>query len=200
MLTVVIQAGGKSLRMGQDKGLINYIGTPLVVSVIRRIAGLADEILVTTNNPDAYKFLGLPLFRDPIPGRGALGGLYTALSAANHPYVAVLACDMPFINSGMLAYQVSQLNASEADAAVPQTDAGYEPFHAVYRRDACINPLKSALDFGKWRVDSWFHEVKLLTIPLKKIKEFDPELLCFFNINTPDDLKYAEEIALRTED
>ena len=103
MLTVVIQAGGESRRMGQDKALIPFLGDHLIQRVRGRVAPLADELLVTTNQPQGYRFLGLPLFPDLIPGRGALGGLYTALSAASQPLVAVVACDMPFVNAEMLA-------------------------------------------------------------------------------------------------
>ncbi len=85
MLTVAIQAGGESRRMGQDKALLPFLGQPLIVRVIERLKLLADEILVTTNHPQAYQFLGLPLYPDQQPGRGALGGLYTALNAASHP-------------------------------------------------------------------------------------------------------------------
>ncbi len=102
MLTVVIQAGGESRRMGQDKALLPFLGKPLIQRVIERVASLADELLVTTNRPEAYQFLDLPLFPDVIPGRGALGGLYTALSAASQPLVAVVACDMPFASPALL--------------------------------------------------------------------------------------------------
>ena len=96
MLTLVIQRAGKKQRMGQDKALMPFLGRPLISRVIERVAPLADEILVTTNRADSYGFLGLPLVPDLMPGRGALGGLYTALASAANPIVALVACDMPF--------------------------------------------------------------------------------------------------------
>jgi len=195
MLTIVFQAGGKSQRMGRDKALVDFHGQPLIKRVIQRVQHLADEIIVTTNNPDSYKFLGLPLFRDIFPGRGSLGGLYTALSAANRPTVAVLACDMPFVNPGLLEYQADQINRGNVDVVIPQTNAGWEPFHAVYRRDTCRESLKSALNSGKWRVDSWFPDVNVFPVPQDIWIKYDPQLLSFFNINTPQDLDYAVQIA-----
>ena len=74
MLSVVIQAGGQSSRMGQDKALKLFLGRPLIQRVIERLQPIADELLVTTNHPEDYAFLNLPLFTDLKPGRGALGG------------------------------------------------------------------------------------------------------------------------------
>ena len=95
MLTLAIQAGGRSSRMGKDKALLDFGGQPLIQQVLSRLESLADETIVTTNHPEDYHFLGFPLIPDVIPDRGALGGLYTALNAASHPLVAVVACDLP---------------------------------------------------------------------------------------------------------
>ena len=145
MLTVVIQAGGESRRMGQDKALLPFLGKALIRRVIERVGSLADELLVTTNRPEAYGFLNLPLVTDLIPGRGALGGLYTAMSAARKPLVAVVACDMPFASAALLAAQRDLLLATGSDAVIPQTGGGTEPFHAVYRRDACLPAIQAAI-------------------------------------------------------
>ena len=71
MLSVSIQAGGQSRRMGHDKALMPFLGRPLIQRVVDRLTPIADELLVTTNNPDDYQFLGIPLFRDLKPSRGA---------------------------------------------------------------------------------------------------------------------------------
>ncbi|HJW89725.1 MAG TPA: molybdenum cofactor guanylyltransferase, partial [Anaerolineales bacterium] len=113
-MTLAIQAGGDSRRMGQDKGLVPLLGQPLVARAIQRLGRLADEVLVTTNHTEAYRFLGIPLFPDLIPGVGALSGLYTALSAAQNPLVAVVACDMPFASADLLSYARDRLLAANA--------------------------------------------------------------------------------------
>src|SRR5512147_3127982 len=102
MLSVVIQAGGQSSRMGEDKALKSFLGRPLIQRVIERLSPIADEMVVTTNRPDDYQFLGLRLTPDLKPGRGALGGLYTAVASASHSLVAVVACDMPFASPALL--------------------------------------------------------------------------------------------------
>lgn len=195
MLTLVIQAGGESKRMGQDKGLVPFLGQPLVQRVIERLQPVAQEVVVTTNKPESYQFLGMPLFPDKIPNRGALGGLYTALSAATQPLVAVVACDMPFASAPLLAAQRDGLVESQSDVAVPRLRGGLEPFHAVYRRETCLPLVEEAIQAEKWRVDAWFSKARMRFFDEAEIRRYDPELRCFLNVNTPEELAEAEKLS-----
>jgi len=193
--TIVIQAGGESRRMGQDKALLPFLGRPLIQRVLERVTPLADEILVTTNNPEAYRFLGVPLLPDTLPGRGALGGLFTALRAASNSQVAVIACDMPFINPDLLRSELDLLHSSGSDLVIPQLEGGLEPFHAVYRKESCLPEIEWALAADKWRVDSWFSRVRIYRMPEDEIRMIDPDLRSFWNVNTPDELEQAVRAA-----
>lgn len=195
MRTIVIQAGGESRRMGQDKALLPFLGQPLIQRVIERVKPLAAEILLTTNRPENYRFLELSLVPDARPGRGALGGLYTALSAANQAYVAVLACDMPFVNPQLLAAEFDLLIENKADIVIPRSGEGLEPFHAVYRRETCLGPVEAALAADKWRVDSWFSQVKVHIMREEEVERYDPRRLSFWNVNTPEEFAAASELA-----
>lgn len=185
--------------MGRDKGLAPFLGRPLITRIIERLEPIASEMIVTTNHPEAYQFLGLPLFSDLIPGRGALGGLYTALSAATQPLAAVVACDMPFVRPELLTAQRDLLLEKGVDAVVPHLEGGVEPFHAVYRCASCLPHIKAALDADKWRADAWFSKANVLLMRKEQIQTFDPELSSFSNVNTPEELHLAEEIALRQQ-
>lgn len=195
MLTVAIQAGGESKRMGQDKGLVPFQGQPLIMRVLNRVAIIADELVITSNQPEQYRFLGLTPVPDRQPGRGALGGLYTALDAAHYPAVAIVACDMPFVNPLLLAFQLQLLNETGADLVIPRTPDGLEPFHAVYRRETCLPHVRAALQFDQRRVDAWFPLVKVHELTPEAIQPYDPLGLAFLNINTPAELQQAEELA-----
>ncbi len=195
MLTLVIQAGGESRRIGRDKALLPFLGQPLILRPLKRLAPLAEEILVTSNQPEQYRFLGLSPIRDLLPGTGSLGGLYTALSAAGHPYVAVVACDMPFASLELFAFELAILREEGADAAIPRSVAGTEPFHAVYRRDTCLPHIQAALEAGRRRVDAWFEQVKMRYVSMEEIEPYDPAGLAFLNINTLEELSKAEDIA-----
>lgn len=194
MFSIVIQAGGQSSRMGQDKALLPFFEEPLIQRVLDRVRPIADEILVTTNQPDSYQFLDVPLYTDLVPRRGALGGLFTALRAASHPLVAVLACDMPFVNATLLTAERVILQTTLSDVVIPQTIEGLEPFHAIYRKEVCLPAVQSAMKNNHWRVDAWFDQVKLYCLTSSMIEQYDPEMLSFFNINTPEDLKEAIQI------
>ena len=195
MLSVVIQAGGQSSRMGEDKALKLFLGRPLIQRVIERLQPIADELLMTTNHPEDYAFLNLPLFTDLKPGRGALGGLYTALFSAKHSVVAVSACDMPFANAELFKTASDILLKEEADVVIAKTNEGYEPLHAVYRRETCVPAIEAAIASDKWRMDSWFPQVKMRLLTLEEINRYDPQGIAFSNINTPEEFTQAEQRA-----
>jgi molybdopterin-guanine dinucleotide biosynthesis protein A len=195
VLTLAIQAGGESRRMGSDKALLPFLGEPLILRVLNRLADISDEILVTSNQPESYRFLGLTPIADVVPGIGALGGLYTALSAAGHPYVAVVACDMPFASPELFLHELLLLRESGADAVVPRWEGGTEPFHAVYRAETCLPFVQLVVESGKRRADAWFNQVNIRYMNPGEIHPYDPDNLAFLNINTPEELEDAEELA-----
>jgi len=199
MLTIVIQAGGESRRMGQNKALVPFLGCPLIERVIGRLAPLADELVLTSNEPEGLAYLGLPIFADIYPGRGALGGLYTALSAATQAVVAVVACDMPFVNRDVLAMELSLLMSSGADVVIPDSGEGLEPLHAIYRRRTCLPAVAAALSEDRKRLISWFPAVRVVEMPVDAVRDLDERLLTFLNVNTPEDLVQAEVLAQRYE-
>lgn len=199
MITVAIQAGGVSSRMGQDKALMLFLGEPLIAHLARRLAELADEMIVTTNQPEKYAFLGLPLYKDILPGMGALSGLYTALSAARWPVVVVVACDMPFIKPVLLRTQCRMLVEESADVVVPRSPLGLEPMHAAYHRENCLPAIRAALDTGKRKVSSWYPEVRVRVLEPNEVAVYDPEFLSFINVNDPEEFRRAETLARRQD-
>jgi molybdopterin-guanine dinucleotide biosynthesis protein A len=192
MFTLSVQAGGESSRMGEDKALKPFLGRPLILRVIERLAPVADEVIITTNQPQAYAFLNLPLFADLQPGRGALGGLYTALASANGEVVGVAACDMPFASQSLFEHMHRLLVRHDADVVVPHSGEGLEPLHAVYRRQTCLPAIQAALEAELWKVIGWFPQVKVYTLKPGQVKRLDPAGLAFWNLNTPDDFAEAE--------
>jgi molybdopterin-guanine dinucleotide biosynthesis protein A len=74
-VTVALLAGGKSSRMGTDKAFVRVLGRPLIEDILAQVDGLGAETLIVTNRPDDYRYLGLPLFGDVLPDKGALGGI-----------------------------------------------------------------------------------------------------------------------------
>ncbi len=197
MLTVVIQAGGQSSRMGEDKALKLFSGRPLIQRVVDRMKPIADEVIITTNHPTGYEFLNLPLVADLKPGRGALGGIYTAVASAASPLVAVVACDMPFASPRLLEGARNLMVEEGADVVIARTDEGYEPLHALYRRETCLPAIETAIGADQWKVISWFPQVKVRVLTPNEVKSFDPSGLCFWNLNTPQEFIEAEKVVKR---
>ena len=190
-LTLAIQAGGQSRRMGQDKALLPFGDRPLIAHILARLGPLAGQVLITTNQPQALAFLGVPCYPDPWPGYGALAGLYTALLHARTPLVAVVACDMPFASPALFRRAWARLQeAPQAAAAVPRTTRGWEPFHGVYRRAACLPALEAALQAGERRVQAWLARLPALAIEVTPAEE-----KALWNLNTPEDYRQALRIA-----
>ena len=190
--------------MGEDKALKTFLGHPLIQRVIDRLSPIADEVIVTTNRPADYSFLNVPLISDLKPGRGALGGLYTAIASASHPFVAVVACDMPFASAAFFEAATQLMVQEGADVAIARETSqaepvgksqGYEPLHAVYRRETCLSAIEAAIAADQWKVIAWFPQVKVRVLTSDEVKRYDPTGLAFWNVNTPEEFKEAEKIA-----
>ena len=172
-----------------------FLGRPLILCILERLASLADEVIVSTNHPADYGFLGLPLYPDIHSNSGALGGLYTSLFATQGSIVAVVACDMPFANPNLFKYERKLLTKTGADVVIPSTPHGLEPLHAVYRRETCLPIILSALEAGNLKLIDWLPEGNVRVLLPEETARFDPQGLAFWNINTPEEFQQAEERA-----
>ena len=194
-LSVAIQAGGHSTRMEQDKALLPFLGEALIRRILKRVAPVAQEVFVVTNHPEAYAFLEITLIADIMPEKGPLGGLLTALSFAQHPFVAMIACDMPFANPDILALALNILKTTRKDVVMPRTNHKLEPLHAVYRRQTCLSPVQATLQAGRRKVIAWLPDVDIYELSWQEMEAYDSDHLAFINVNTPEEFRQAELIA-----
>ena len=111
----VIQAGGRSVRMGgRPKALIELGGRPIIERVVAALSPAVEDMLIVTNTPGLYAFLGLAMVEDVYPDHGSLGGIYSGLKAAAGGAALTVACDMPFLHPGVV--QLVADRAGEGDA------------------------------------------------------------------------------------
>lgn len=157
----------------------------MIETVIERVTGLGDELIVITNKPDDYTHLGLPLFSDVYPDHGSLGGIFTAVHYASHPYTLVVACDMPWLNRALLEHMISLRR--EADIIVPRWNAFPEPLHAIYHK-VCLPHIKANLKAKRLKIIRFYDQVSVRYVEVEEIKQFDGDGRSFANINTPQDL------------
>lgn len=204
LLTVAIQCGGESRRMGTSKALVPFHGQPLIEHMVARFAPIADELIVTTNEPEKLAFLqvrypGVKFTTDRFKKRGALQGFTTALEAARHPNVAVIACDMINVPTDLIEYELDLLVSSQDsepfipyDAVVPVTAEGFEPFCGVYLKDRCLEPALASVALKKVRMRHVLEDLNVHMVDAQS----DPHCPegCFTNVNTPEELKRASEV------
>jgi len=104
-------------------------------------------------------------------------------------------CDAPFIQPQLIRLVIDYTDP-QVDVVIPHYDGHYEPLCAVYSK-RCIAKIESLLNSGDYRIYNFFNSVNLKTINKDKLKEADPELISFFNVNTPEALTASLKVAER---
>ena len=185
-MTGIILSGGGNTRMGQNKAFLRVGGERLIDRTVRLFRSLFREVIIVAANPLDYLDQDAAIVTDILPGRGALGGLYTGLFYAADEYAFVAACDIPFLNRSFLEYMASQ--ADGYDIVVPAPPDGLQPLHAVYSR-RCLPAIRSLLDRNRLQIKEFYPGRTILRIEPDILRSFDPEGRMFINVNTPEDLR-----------
>lgn len=185
-MTAIILAGGKAVRMqGCDKAFLRINHEPLIKRQVRLLAKFFRKIIIVTNAPRKYGNLkGVKVVSDIIPHRGPLGGIYSGLSASGSYYNFVVACDMPFIDTGLIGYMYK--NASDYDAVIPRINNRYEPLFSLYSKN-CLKFIARLLDKKIFRITELFPAVKVKEITRDEVRRFRRGEKIFTNINTRED-------------
>jgi molybdopterin-guanine dinucleotide biosynthesis protein A len=191
-ITGVIQAGGKSTRMGgAPKALLELGGRRIIERVLDVLRAVADPVLLVTNTPELYEFLGLVMVPDVFPDGGSLGGIYSGLRAAPGDVAFTVACDMPFVAPAVARLVTSR--APEADVVAPRVGQQWETLHACYGKP-CLGPMERRLRAGQLKITGFFEEVRVLAIPEAEIARLADPARVFMNVNTPEELARARAL------
>ena len=205
-MSVAVLAGGQSRRMGRDKALLPLEpgGEPLARRVIDRLDSLTDDLFIVSDHRPGYEALGARVEPDRFPGMGTLGGIATAIAKARHDHVFVVACDLPFLSSPLIDWMMEQ--PRDYDVLVPQhrgesrqgREMIYQTLHAIYGRK-CLVEIDRQLRSGDRQVVGFFSHVTIRAVDESTVRQFDPELLSFFNANTPGAIEEARRIQRRIQ-
>ena len=197
-ISCVVLAGGKGLRLGQDKALETIGNKSLLHWVVSYLSLFKSNIIIVTAEKQSLSQLTdypqLRIVTDAYPDKGPLAGICTGLAASDSFYNLVVACDMPFLNYALLDYML-QISA-DFDLVIPRLGDMVEPLHAVYSK-TCLPPIKSLLEQGNLSIRGLFSLVRVRYVEATEINRFDPEHLSFFNINTEADLDKARQMIKR---
>lgn len=191
-MTGLILAGGKSRRLGIDKRFLNIGGRTCIQRVLDAYRGLFDEVLIVADAVEPFQSLGVRVVVDLIPGRAALGGLYTGLHYAGCEQVFAAAADMPWITPAAIRVVLDQAGAG--DIVIPDLEGRLQTMHAVYSK-ACLPSLLAFVEAGTLKVQDLCNcpELRVHRISQSAFTAVDPDLRSFFNINTPGDLAQAQK-------
>ena len=192
-LTGAILAGGYSRRLGQDKATLPLLGKPLVRWVAEALAPVAAECWLITNHPRDHLPLGLPLVTDLRPFQGPAGGLLTALFYARTPWVLAAAVDNPFLTPELVAELAARAARTSRPAVVCRSPWGLEPFPGLYA--VRLLPQLTAFLKSDRRPTRFLSVCRPEIIPPEAVLQLDPEGRSFFNLNTPEDLDRATDLA-----
>jgi molybdopterin-guanine dinucleotide biosynthesis protein A len=181
-LNGIILAGGKSSRMGEDKGLMVYKGEMMVSIISRILKPLVSEISIITSNP-SYSFLGYPLYKDIIPESGPAGGILTGLHYSRTDKNIVLACDTPNLSTAFLEYLLSK--SGTADITVPVFQSRVHPLCGIYSK-AILSEWERRVKAGELKLLELLKHFRVMYLNIDPIPQFHGEVL-FANMNSPSD-------------
>lgn len=191
-MTAIILAGGKNTRIEKEKAFIQLEGgPPLIVRIIELLRPLFSETLIIANNRNAYIDYGLPVVEDLIEGKGPLGGIFTGLCLSTSKYNFVVGCDMPFIEQSLIKFMLE--GCEDYDVVIPEIGGEVEPLLALYSKN-CIPVIFEHLRRDNLKIREILEKLKVRRVGEREIDRFDPKRLSFFNLNTPEDQKRAEEL------
>lgn len=190
-ITGIILAGGKSTRIGTDKAFLKIGEQTLIEILLAKIKDVFKDTIIIANEVERFDYLGMRVIPDIIPTKGPLGGIYTGLVRSSNFYNFIVACDMPFIDTGLPGYLSKKIDGY--DVAVARYNDRLQPLCAFYSKN-CIEPIKEQLDRDNLKIRDFFERVKVNVVNEVEISRLKLDGRAFVNINTPEDyrrLKYA---------
>lgn len=187
-LTAIVLAGGRATRMGgQDKGLVELAGRPMIAHVLASLAPQVDHVIINANrNLDRYAAFGWPVVADEDSGfLGPLAGLAAGMKAATTPLVLTAPCDSPLLPRDLADRLRTGLLAEDADIAVPHDGERLQPVFALAKREL-LGSLAAYLAGGGRKIDRWFEQHRLAQVNFADRPE------TFVNVNDPEERRALE--------
>lgn len=187
-MTGIVLSGGENRRMGRDKAFLKLDGVPLIEHVLRTLRGIFPKTIIVTNTPSAYALYDTVVITDAVDKQGPLTGIYSGLLHSTDEYSFVVACDMPFLNPGLISYMAGLVQGY--DIVVPKVAGHIEPLHAIYSK-GLLPLIERRLHQDARQIRGIFNDSRVLYVTETEIDRYDPEKRSFKNLNTPEEYKEA---------
>ncbi len=187
MMTSVVLAGGANKRYPAPKAFIEVEGVPLIsrtLDVLKQVVG--PDVVISTNEPELYFHLGVPLIGDTMGEAGPMGGIVSVLEATGARELFVAACDMPFIKAEVVQYILDNRDKGGVQATVAIMDGRPHPLLAVYT-SSLLGGMRERLATGRRSLTAMLEDMGAKMLEEKELRRIDPEGISFANVNTPED-------------
>jgi molybdopterin-guanine dinucleotide biosynthesis protein A len=204
-MKALILAGGDNKRLPVIKGFIEIKGCKIIESNINLLRQIFDCVIISTNEPGLYFYLGVPMVGDIVKHKGPMTGILSALVTLEPPEIFVTACDMPFIKPQLVKYIVNKWTQSKGnsslitrqpspkngwDAAIPVFDGKSQPLLGIYSK-RIIKDMEDAIKKGNRSLREFLKRLDVIYIGEEEVRAIDPEGKSFVNINTLEDYEKA---------
>jgi len=177
---------------GRNKALLDIGGKTILDHLLSLFEELFEEIILVANDPETYLDQDFIITADLFDVRSSLTGIHAGLFTATRPYAFFAACDAPFVKREVIQAILERIDPG-VDVVIPETETGIEPLCAVYSKK-CLVPAERNLRRENFQIRRMFKKLRVRTVSQKVLTACDPELMSFFNINTPEDLDKARRI------
>ena len=195
-MSAVILAGGRSSRMGENKLFLPLGNKPVIGHLIDTLNRVFSECIVVTDDPASYYSYPVRVTEDLIkcPQKNSLTGIHAGLTFARHQYCMVVAGDMPFIRESVLTYLCKLSDGY--DVTIIREGEHFQPLCAIYHKN-CLPHMEKLLFAKRYKILDFFPDVRIRYVDARELLSLDPELISFFNVNTPQD--YEKALALMAQ-
>ena len=192
--TGVILCGGAGSRLGgKNKAFLSLGGQCFLERVQATLSPLVEEVLLVAREPDIFADFAERTVTDIYSPRCALTGIHAGLKHTRTSHAFLTACDAPLLRPALVRGLMQQATP-ETDAVVPEYDGYLEPLCAVYSRQ-CLPAIEHLLDQGIYRIRRLYPLIRAHLVREPVLRELDPDLESFFNVNTEEDLRELGERA-----
>ncbi len=189
-ITGIILAGGKSSRLGKDKGLCAFNGKSLVSYAVEILKPLCDNLMISANHfPEKYAEFGLPVVTDEVKGIGPMGGIHACLKKSTTQHNLILSCDTPFVNTGVFYLLLKEVENFQVVCPAHETFL-LEPLSAYYNTNV-LGDMEEAIREEEYKMMRFFKRIRFKSVNIHEQLPFFSDYL-FLNLNTPGDLEKAE--------
>lgn len=186
--TGIILAGGKSSRMGTNKALLELSGLKIIERIYKSIKHSCNKVIIISNSPEDYRFMGLELFNDIFPGLGPLAGIHSGLNNSKTENNFVISCDLPLISKEAVEKIIE--HESDKPVVIYQKKNRLQYLCGIYKK-VCLPILDTSLKSDNLRVKDFIDKIDA---ELLDAEVFPEEV--FFNLNTIEDY---ENLVKRTK-